>query len=302
MSDPKRPDAPGPTRPAAETPRSAVLRGREHVVYGGVAVIGEDDAAIAISIGGARKTYAHKDPNEDVAAFARGPGGVLIAVGDGHGGCEAAEQVIDQLLESHAPTWTAPGGSDLRERWNDLATDVLLAMNDRIVVEATRSGNASARTTLALALVRPAEGWMGWASLGDSHIFHVGRSGDVVDLASDAPRGSWFLGHPSSPTEELRERCMAGVEDVGDTRAVVLVTDGISERGIGVDVPEHAVAECSERARVRGATPDLIPLDVARSLVERSLAAHRRNQAGDNVASAVVWVDDPETASAPVRA
>jgi serine/threonine protein phosphatase PrpC len=273
--------------------QSAVLRGREHTRYGGVAVVGEGATAIALSIGGAPKIYSHKDPNEDVAAFAQDAGGVLIAVSDGHGGCDAAEQVIDQLLQEHAAAWTGLDAEGLRERWSEVASDVLLALHHRIVAEATRGGNTSARTTLALALARPAESWLGWASLGDSHIFHVGRSGEVVDFAGDAPRGNWFLGHPASPAEDLRARCLAGVEDLGDTRAVVLVTDGISERGIGVDVPEHAVAECSERARTRGALADLVPLDTARSVVQLSLAAHRRNKSGDNVASAVVWIEDP---------
>ena len=133
--------------------------------------------------------------------------------------------------------------------------------------------------------------FFGWASLGDSHIFHVGRNGEVVDLASDSPADTWFLGHPTLPEDGLRARCLAGVEELGETRAIAAVTDGISERGIGVDVPEHAVADCTERARTTGGSTDLLPLGTARSIVERSLAAHRRHKAGDNVASAVVWLE-----------
>jgi hypothetical protein len=273
--------------------KTAVLRGSEHTRYGGVATVGEGPAAIAISIGGARKIYSHKDPNEDVAAFAQAKGGVLIVVGDGHGGHEASEQAVARLIEEHAPAWTDRDAAGLRERWSEVVSDVVVGLHAGIVADAARSGRTSARTTLALALARPDEGWMGWASLGDSHVFHVGTDGEVVDLASESPRGTWFLGHPASPAEELRARCMAGVEELAETRAVVVVTDGISERGIGVDVPEQAVAECAEHARTSGASPDLLPLGTARGVVERSLEAHRLHKAGDNVASAVVWIEDP---------
>jgi hypothetical protein len=77
------------------------------------------------------------------------------------------------------------------------------------------------------------------------------------------------------------------VQPLSGTHAVVLVTDGLSERGIGVAEPEKAVAECAEAA-ARG-KPDLQPLAVARGLVERALAEHRRNRSGDNVATAVAW-------------
>ena len=69
---------------------------------------------------------------------------------------------------------------------------------------------------------------------------------------------------------------------------MLLVTDGISERGIGVDAPEAAVLESVERAG--RAESQLRPLEAARTAVELALAAHRRNGAGDNVASAVVWL------------
>ena len=81
---------------------------------------------------------------------------------------------------------------------------------------------------------------------------------------------------------------MAGVQSLAGTRAVVLVTDGLSEQGIGVAVPEDAVAECAEAA-ARG-KPELQPLAVARGVVERALAEHRRHRSGDNVAAAVAWL------------
>jgi hypothetical protein len=35
--------------------------------------------------------------------------------------------------------------------------------------------------------------------------------------------------------------------------------------------------------------PELQPLAVARGVVERALAEHRRHRSGDNVAAAVAW-------------
>ncbi|MDX1648907.1 MAG: hypothetical protein R3263_03550, partial [Myxococcota bacterium] len=68
--------------------RSAILRGRDHHHLGAVDVVSEGPAAAAISMGGAPKSYAHTDPNEDAAAFALGASGRLVAVADGHRGFE----------------------------------------------------------------------------------------------------------------------------------------------------------------------------------------------------------------------
>ena len=68
----------------------------------------------------------------------------------------------------------------------------------------------------------------------------------------------------------------------------MLVTDGLSEQGIGVAVPEDAVAESLTAAESKPF--DLRPLETARGLVERALAAHVRHRAGDNVAAAAVWL------------
>ena len=86
--------------------RSALLRGRDHIQLGVTAAVAEGRAAIAISRGGAAKVYRYRDPNEDTALFARGEGGILLAVADGHGGCDAAEMALGKLLASFAPGWT----------------------------------------------------------------------------------------------------------------------------------------------------------------------------------------------------
>jgi hypothetical protein len=68
------------------------------------------------------------------------------------------------------------------------------------------------------------------------------------------------------------------------------VSDGLSERQIGVENPAAVVLE---RVRTAGkAVPDLRPLEASRGIVEAALAAHRKNASGDNVCAAVVWLED----------
>jgi serine/threonine protein phosphatase PrpC len=267
--------------------RSALLRGRDHTRLGITAAVAEGRAAIAISRGGAPKAYRYRDPNEDTALFAQGEGGVLLAVADGHGGCQAAEIVADQLLAGFASEWTARNAPGLREVWGKQAALALGELNTRILQSVALGGVASSRSTVALALLRPADDLLAFASLGDSHIFQV-TVGEVRELGRRREqRSSFFLGFASETVESLAEKHVAGVHPLSGTRAMVLVTDGLSERGIGVAEPEKAIAECAESAARE--KPDLQPLAVARGVVERALAEHRRHRSGDNVAAAVAW-------------
>ncbi|TFG94511.1 MAG: hypothetical protein E4H11_06630, partial [Myxococcales bacterium] len=86
--------------------RSGLLRGHEHTKIGAVATLAEGRCAIALSRGGYAKGYAHRDPNEDAAAFAFGTDGTLVAVADGHGGHEAAAHAVTVLLTRFAEAWT----------------------------------------------------------------------------------------------------------------------------------------------------------------------------------------------------
>jgi hypothetical protein len=93
-----------------------------------------------------------------------------------------------------------------------------------------------------------------------------------------------FVGRPSRAAEEPGVR--SGREALGDARAVVLVTDGLSERGIGVSDPAAAVLAAADHA---AAEPHRArrPLEAARRLLELALAAQSRQRAGDNVAAAL---------------
>ena len=262
------------------SPRTALLRGREHTKLGAVAALAEGRCAIALSRGGFAKGYRYRDANEDAAAFALGAGGALVAVADGHGGHEASELALARLFEGFGEAWTGPGV--LASRWTQIAGDAIAQIHAAIVERGVTGGNPEARTTLALALVRPGEDLLAFAAVGDSHVFVAGaaRAEDLV-----APDGApTYLGSPSLEPGDLR--AVIDARPLAAARAVALATDGLSEHGIGVAAPELAVIEALDRAG--RASPDLQPLETARFLVECALASHRRQRSGDNVAAAVL--------------
>lgn len=267
--------------------KPAILPGREHSNIGEIATIAEGRCAIAISRGGARKTYRHKHLNEDVAAFITGDGGSLVAVADGHSGCEASETAVTTLAERHAPRWTAQLPDDAAADWSAAFVDALIDVNHAILRQTGDSGAMEARTTLAFALVRPAEDLLVFASLGDSHVFQV--TADVAeDLALVAALHKPFMGEPGTSPESLREACCVGSRSLAGIRAVLLATDGISEYGIGFADPAGAVLQAVDGAG--HATRALRALEAERSLVELTLNVQAENRAGDNVASAVIWL------------
>jgi serine/threonine protein phosphatase PrpC len=261
------------------------LRGADHEMIGEIAALAEGCAAIALSRGGAAKTYRYRHANEDAAGFAHGEAGSLALVADGHGGREAAELAVAWALEELAPRWTDPGAQDLRSRFEREARSAAAALHSHILRASLGIDSQPCRTTLSLALVRPAEGWFGHWSVGDSHVFEV--AGGVAREPCALPEGSAaFLGDAAAG-EALGEYVRIGVGELADSRCLVLATDGLSEVGIGVANPAGVVAEVvSETARQ---APDLRPLAAARALVERALASHRARRSGDNVATAVLW-------------
>lgn len=265
----------------------ATLRGADHDQIGEIASIAEGSAAIAISRGGAQKTYPHLDPNEDVSGFALSEWGAVVVVADGHAGCDAAGVAVDQVLEAHAARWLEPAPIALDARFASEAADVAEDVNMAILKAVSGGGAHGSRTTLAVALLRPREGWLAALSVGDSHAFLAGP-GSVRELAAQDAAPSLYLGDPGLGREQLQagvrvERC-----DRAGAHALVLATDGLSERGIGVSDPAAAVLDAVRDAR-RGPA-ELRALETARSLLRRALDAHRRNRSGDNAAAAVLWL------------
>lgn len=267
-------------------PRTASLHGVECPFVGAVSAVAEANAAIALSLGGAAKRYEHTHPNEDAVAFALGEGGVLLAIADGHTGRDAADLAIDTLIAREGARLTSAALRDLRGAWQANATRIFAELQQAILAGVIHGALDTARTTFALALLRPADDLLAFASMGDSHVFHVGS--EVVDLAE--PRSAVpFLGNPAELPESIIEQCVVGVETLAGTRAVILATDGLSEHGIGVDLPEATVGQCADRAAE--SSPELRALEAARGVAEASLAAHQKHRSGDNIAVAAAWVD-----------
>jgi serine/threonine protein phosphatase PrpC len=264
----------------------ALLRGREHPELGAVHAIAEGGLAIALSRGGAPKRYPHADPNEDAAGFAYGGAGACLAVADGHGGAEAAELAVLNVLTEPAEQWTdAPGPLD-EASWRRQALAVLCDANQTVRRERGSRHGRGARTTLALAVALPERGLLLCAAVGDSHLFVAGAAG----VREIAPAGAkvGFLGDAHERPDELPRITRLAADKLVGVRAVVLVTDGLSERGIGVVSPSAAVAEAVRLAETtRSAAPALV---LARGLAETALEAHRRNRSGDNVAVAALWL------------
>lgn len=260
------------------------LHGAGFAEIGEVGAIAEGPAAIALSRGGAKKTYSHTDPNEDSVGFAYSTWGLLAVVADGHHGCGGAEAAVERVLTHHAPRWIDSGALALESRFVDEAPDVLHDINLAMVRAAGPGREDPPGTTLSVALARPRDGFLACLSIGDSHVF-VLKGHDAQEWLPARGR-SLFLGHPSHDTTRLGKALRAEVCLIDGIRGLALATDGLSEQGIGVASPPAAVREALASTRA----DDRAPLDLVHGIVDRALTAHRNNNAGDNAgAAALLW-------------
>lgn len=272
--------------------QTAFLRGRDHQQIGRLELDGVGPAAIALSRGGASKTYSHTDPNEDCVAFALGDGGQLIIAADGHHGELGSEAAVETLLNEVGGPWTAasaPATTD--EQWRQQAIDALMASNRAILEVAGRNQLPPAPTTFVVALLRPADDLLLHFSVGDSHIFAV-DPGYATDLGGRDPEWKFtpFLGYEEARPELLEQYANIGTRGLADLSAVVLATDGLSEPGIGVVDPTRSVLAAVSRAAL-DAPADRRAVDTCRGVTEVAMQSHRERKAGDNMGCAVVWIE-----------
>lgn len=261
-----------------------LLRGREAVTLGAIFEADDEAVAAAITRGGAPKPYEHVDPNEDAALAIGGRRGVLVAVADGHWGHRGAECALE-ALQPIAEDWIE-GPRRTAEAWRQQAIETLIAANRAVV--AGQLGPERARTTLSFALARPEDDLLVHAALGDSHLFVVDA---IVASEIPRPRKALFLGTPGLREADAEAAARIGVQALDRPLAIVAVTDGLSERAIGVADPAAAVYAAVATARLE--PPAQRAPAAARAIVETALAAHRANEAGDNVAAAVAWLPEP---------
>jgi serine/threonine protein phosphatase PrpC len=265
-----------------------MLRGFEHATLENISCIAEGPAAIAISRGGAKKTYHHRDPNEDACGFAWSQHGVLLVVADGHAGADAAQIAVERIIGHHAESLLAGAGSGVHGRWPDTSFGLALDIHEEILRRCEVVAEHPSRTTLSLAVARPEEDWLGWLNVGDSLVFRV-EGGAAHTFPG--PERVTYLGSPKDDRSRIQDAVAAGTTELGATDAIALATDGLSEQGIGVAVPAEAVQQAYETANA-AKNPDLRPLGAARGLAEIANGAHREQRAGDNIATAVAWLAD----------
>jgi serine/threonine protein phosphatase PrpC len=279
--------------------RHGLLAGREHQRLGDLAVISEGRAAIALSKGGAPKRYAHVDPNEDAALFAIGECGMLVAVADGHNGATAAEQAVQYVVAEVAEQWTMRACAiTTHADWERAGAALLEGINEAILETARVQSLPAAHSTFSLALVRPDEDLLLSVGIGDSHIFRAhadeatdcGWSGRIAE--DGAKLRAYYLGYELPKTRALSSMSAVQCAPLGDIDAIVLATDGLSEVGIGVADPAAAVVAATRAATREKA--DLRPLHACRAVATTALEAQRENLAGDNIATAVLWLADTE--------
>jgi serine/threonine protein phosphatase PrpC len=271
--------------------QTAFLRGRDHQLVGDVELAGLGPAAIALSRGGAPKTYSYTDPNEDCVAFAIGEGGQVAVAADGHHGELGSEAAVQTILEEFAEEWTAASApASNPEAWRNLGLDALLRANRAILEVAGRNHIPLAPTTFTLALVRPEDNLLLSLSVGDSHVFAVDRSA-ATEIGNRDPNWKFtpFLGYEEAGRSMMEEYSVIRVRELTNLRAIVLATDGLSEPGIGVADPAREV--CSHVAQVElDNRPDQFAVETCRGVLETALRAHIRQKAGDNMGCAVLWV------------
>ena len=260
-----------------------LLHGRDHVEPGAVGAGGGEPVAVAITRGGAAKPYPHTEPNEDAALALNGPSGALVAVADGHWGHRGAETALAAILDAARGWVDGPGRS--ADGWYQAALSALVDANGAVL--AAQSEECRSRTTLSFALVRPEENLIVHAALGDSHLFVVDG---VVAAEIPRPRKLLFLGAGPLRASVAEKTARIGVQPLDRAHAIVAVTDGLSEKGIGVADPANAVYEAVRAAHAQ--PPGVRALAAARAVVEAAIAAHRQQNAGDNTAAAVIWLAD----------
>jgi hypothetical protein len=278
--------------------QSAFLRGRDHQQVGRLELEGLGPVAIALSRGGASKTYSYTDPNEDCVAFALGDGGQLLIAADGHHGELGSEAAVQVLLESFGHDWTAASPPvEGEEAWRQQGVEALLAGNRAILEIAGRNQLPPAPTTFVVALLRPAEDLLLHLSVGDSHVFAVDHRA-AVDLGGhqEGAKFTPFLGYEEARREAIEQYSVIGVRALSDLQAVVLATDGLSEPGIGLPDPPRAVHATVAQVAL-DSPPDRRAVDACRGVVEVAMRAHRQQKAGDNMGCAVAWVDRESASS-----
>ncbi|ONH30610.1 hypothetical protein BL253_12760 [Pseudofrankia asymbiotica] len=282
--------AAGPPR-AASTVRSVLLLGPDHptrreTVIAGISACVDgagdhrgDPAALgaALSAGWLPKAVPSVEPNEDGVMLAAGPGGLLLAVADGHGGSAAATAALRALAVAAADLLAPPAEGTDRRGGARLVRALAAAAVDGVADVAE-----PARTALGLVLAV------------DESIFSTGYGDTLTALVRRGrPRvistPSEFLGPGTRGSQDEGRSVERRRRRPGD--AVLIVSDGVPDY-LGRAFPEAVGTVLRGDGR---SVPDAPA--VARALVGRAGAAG----AGDNITAAVLLPAAPPSWRARLR-
>lgn len=230
------------------SPSPIALFGTDHEILGEVTVseLGSD-TAIGLSRGRHPKGYPTLDLNEDACMAATGPGGVLLAVADGHWGFDAASAALGAV---HRGAPELLQGEFSPRQVVDGCLELAIA-GVGVALGAARGERARSRTTLTVACMR--DGVVAAGGFGDSKAARVG-SGSSRQMWKPAP----FLGRDTTLADRWLVGCPIEREDW-----LVVASDGLLDflgrrwetrlESLSSETPPRFVARAIEKAFDGGA-------------------------------------------------
>ncbi len=265
-----------------EYSQAITILGRDHDARGVIYMQSLDPLPVAL--GTSAGTTAK--PNEDAVGVSALGKELVLAIGDGHWGREAAEIGISKAMELLSSESVPVTATEVQARLFSLFEQV----NDRLYDQAASTpGAVTPETTLIVCHIRASESGKAlyWASFGDSYLF-LHRKQTLNQLNSLNPR---WLGYLSKLSEKAETRSLlmkyltdearyvgvangleTGIEKLEPGDIVFLCTDGL----IGVDRDPNP-------AQLYGIRMLLMSDDSIDSKVEKAIAAALARGEKDNI-------------------
>jgi serine/threonine protein phosphatase PrpC len=212
-----------------------------------------------MSAGALPKSPPALDPNEDVGAVVHGARGLMLVVADGHYGREASEVVVGHVLHSLGDD---PPAADLSD---DELVRLFFDAGVAVQRETTRPDARHPYSCTTLALVLVADGFVEWASFGDSCVL-MATSGSGARL--DTPRNV-YLGQRFTIADISGALGRGRHPVVGDS-CVVLATDGLTDSL--ARAATDPIAALSQEVRTARAARD-----IAEGLLDQALRLGARD-------------------------
>jgi serine/threonine protein phosphatase PrpC len=218
-----------------EYSQAITILGRDHDERGAIFLQSLDPLPVAL--GTSAGTTAK--PNEDAVGVSALGKELVLAIGDGHWGREAAEIGVSKAMELLASESQPVAENEIPARLFSLFEQI----NDRLYdLASSRPGAATPETTLIVCHIREAGSGkvLYWASFGDSYLFLL-RKGMLNQLNSLNPR---WLGYLSKLSERAETRSLL-MKYLTDEARYVGVANGL-EKGMEKLEPGDIVFLCTD--------------------------------------------------------